>query len=121
MTAADLPLLPGSCARCTFWETSLTDLAAPADHADRQAIKADWADAVTRHWGYCGVIAFADELPIGHLTLAPAMYVPRLGAFATTPVAADAAVVMSAHVAPEVRGKGIGKRGAVCGRAGGAS
>jgi GNAT superfamily N-acetyltransferase len=56
------------------------------------------------------VIAFADELPIGHLTLAPAMYVPRLGAFATTPVTADAAVVMSAQVAPEVRGKGIGRQ-----------
>ena len=38
------------------------------------------------------------------------MYVPRLGAFATTPVAADAAVVMSAHVAPEMRRKGIGKQ-----------
>jgi hypothetical protein len=43
MTAADLPLLPGSCARCTFWEASLTDLAAPADHVDRQGVKADWA------------------------------------------------------------------------------
>ena len=38
------------------------------------------------------------------------MYVPRLGAFATTPVGVDAAVVMSAHVAPEYRGKGIGKQ-----------
>jgi GNAT superfamily N-acetyltransferase len=65
---------------------------------------------VTRHWGYCGVIAFADEEPIGHLTLAPAMYVPRLGAFATTPVGADAAVVMSAHVNADLRGKGLGKQ-----------
>jgi ribosomal protein S18 acetylase RimI-like enzyme len=38
------------------------------------------------------------------------MYVPRLGAFATTPVGPDAAVVMSAHVVPELRGKGIGKQ-----------
>jgi GNAT superfamily N-acetyltransferase len=73
-------------------------------------MKAQWAEVVTRHWGYCGVIAFADDEPIGHLTLAPAMYVPRLGAFATTPVGADAAVVMSAHVAPELRGKGLGKQ-----------
>jgi GNAT superfamily N-acetyltransferase len=110
MTAADLPSLPGSCARCTFWESSLTDLAAPADHVDRGVMKAEWAEIVTRHWGYCGVIAFADDEPIGHLTLAPAMYVPRLGAFATTPVGPDAAVVMSAHVAPELRGKGIGRQ-----------
>jgi GNAT superfamily N-acetyltransferase len=56
------------------------------------------------------VIAFAGEEPIGHLTVAPAMYVPRLGAFATTPVGADAAVVMSAYVNPDVRGKGLGKQ-----------
>ena len=29
MTAADLRSLPEPCARCTFWEASLTDLAAP--------------------------------------------------------------------------------------------
>jgi ribosomal protein S18 acetylase RimI-like enzyme len=55
-------------------------------------------------------MAFADDQPIGHLTLAPAVYVPRLGAFATTPVGPDAAVVMSAHVSPELRGKGLGKQ-----------
>jgi GNAT superfamily N-acetyltransferase len=99
MTAADLPLLPGSCARCIFYEASLRDLAAP-----------EWAEAVTRHWGYCGVMAFNGDRPIGHLTLAPAMYVPPLGAFATTPVGADAAVVMSAHVVAELRGKGLGKQ-----------
>jgi GNAT superfamily N-acetyltransferase len=110
MTAADLPSLPASCARCTFWEASLSDLAAPADQVDRQAMKAEWAEIVTAHWGYCGVVAFAEDQPIGHLTLAPAMYVPRLGAFATTPVGPDAVVVMSAHVVPELRGKGIGKQ-----------
>ena len=110
MTAADLHLLPEPCARCAFWETSLSDLAAPTDHVDRGAVKAEWAEAVTRYWGYCGVMAFADDRPIGHLTLAPAMYVPRLGAFATTPVGPDAAVVMSAHVAAELRGKGLGKQ-----------
>jgi GNAT superfamily N-acetyltransferase len=110
MTAADLPLLPRSCARCNFFQTSLVDLAAPSDHVDRSEVKVEWAEAVTRHWGYCGVIAFAGEEPIGHLTVAPAMYVPRLGAFATTPVGADAAVVMSAYVNPDVRGKGLGKQ-----------
>ena len=38
------------------------------------------------------------------------MYVPRLGAFATTPVGPDAAVVMSAHVCGRTRGKGIGRQ-----------
>ncbi len=110
MTAADLPSLPEPCARCTFWESTLGDLAAPADHLDRPRVKSEWAQAVTQRWGYCGVIALHDEQPIGHLTVAPAPYVPRLGAFSTTPVGADAAVVMSAHVLPEFRGKGIGRQ-----------
>jgi hypothetical protein len=29
MTVADLALLPDPCARCTFWEVGLLDLAAP--------------------------------------------------------------------------------------------
>ncbi len=110
MTAADLSLLPEPCARCTFWEASLTDLAAPVDHLDRRSIKTEWAEAVTRHWGYCGVLAYQDDAVIGHLSLAPAMYVPRLGAFATTPVSADAAVIMSAQVVEEFRGRGIGRQ-----------
>ena len=42
--------------------------------------------------------------------MAPAQYVPRLGAFATTPVSPDAAVILSARVAEEFRGKGIGRQ-----------
>ena len=110
MTAADLPDLPGPCYRCTFWESSLIDMAAPVDHQDRRRVKADWAEAVTRHWGYCGVIAQHDDQVIGHLGMAPARYVPRLGAFATTPVSADAAVILSARVAGEWRDKGIGRQ-----------
>jgi len=110
LTAADLPALPEPCARCTFWESSLIDLAASSDHQDRRRVKADWAEAVTRHWGYCGVLAQHDDQVIGHLCMAPARYVPRLGAFATTPVSADAAVILSVRVVEDWRGKGIGRQ-----------
>ena len=40
MTAADLDLLPEPCGRCAFWETSVADLAAPAENPDRAARKA---------------------------------------------------------------------------------
>jgi GNAT superfamily N-acetyltransferase len=108
LTAADLAALPEPCARCTFWEASLADLATSSDERGAST-KQDWAEAVTRHWGYCGVAAYNDTELIGHLTLAPAMFVPRLGAFATTPVSPDAAVLMSVFVAEEHRRHGIGR------------
>jgi GNAT superfamily N-acetyltransferase len=110
LTAADLPMLPEPCVRCTFWEASLNDLASSADHLDRRQAKVEWAEAVTSHWGYCGVLALQEDIPIGHLCMAPAQFVPRLGAFATTPVSPDAAVILSARVAEEFRGKGIGRQ-----------
>ena len=110
MTAADLDLLPDPCGGCAFWETSLTDLAAPADHRDRGSRKAEWAQQVTDHWGYCGVLAVHDEEVVGFLTMAPARLVGRLPAFATTPVGTDVAVLLSAQVAEAWRGKGIGRQ-----------
>lgn len=110
MTAADLDLLPEPCGRCAFWETSAADLAAPADHPDGAARKAEWAHEVTAHWGYCGVLAVHEEEVVGFLTLAPARHVRRLPAFSTTPVGADVAVLLSAQVAEAWRGKGIGRQ-----------
>jgi GNAT superfamily N-acetyltransferase len=110
LTAADLPTLPEPCVRCTFWDASLSHLAPSADQQDGRQAKIEWAEAVTRHWGYCGVLALNEDAPIGHLCMAPARFVPRLGAFATTPVSPDAAVILSVRVAEEFRGKGIGRQ-----------
>ena len=110
MTAADLDLLPDPCGRCAFWETSVADLVAPSDHPDRAARKAEWAQEVTDHWGYCGVLAVHEDEVIGFLTVAPARYVPRLPAFSTTPVGTDVAVLLSAQVVEAWRGKGIGRQ-----------
>lgn len=110
MTAADLDLLPDPCARCAFWETSVADLVAPAEHPDRAARKAEWAQEVTDRWGYCGVLAVHEEEVLGFLTLAPANLVRRLPAFSTTPVGSDVAVLLSAQVSEAWRGKGLGRQ-----------
>jgi len=110
MTAADIANLPDPCGLCTFWEASLSDLATSGDGRDRAASKLEWAEAVTARWGYCGVMAVNDGETIGFLTMAPSVYVPRLGAFATTPTSQDAAVVMSVRVVEEFQHKGIGRQ-----------
>ena len=110
MSVADLADLPEACTRCAFWEASLTQLAAPADHQDRTMVKTEWAEAVAAHWGYCGVVASHEGQIIGHLTMAPAAYVPRLPAFASTPVSPDAAVVLSGMVVEDHRGHGVGRQ-----------
>ncbi len=110
MTAADLDLLPEPCGGCAFWETGLTDLAAPVEHRDRAARKAEWARQVTDHWGYCGVLAVHDDEVVGFLTMAPARLVQRLPALATAPVGSDVAVLLSAQVVEAWRGRGLGRQ-----------
>ncbi len=65
---------------------------------------------MTEHWGHCGVVAVHEDEVVGFLTLAPARFVRRLAAFATTPVSADVAVLMSVQVVPAWRDKGIGRQ-----------
>jgi GNAT superfamily N-acetyltransferase len=111
MTAVDLDLLPDPCARCTFWEVSLHDLASPDLHRDRVQVKREWAEAVTRRWGYCGVIATDGDELLGYATMAPARLVPRLGALdATHPANPDAAVLLSTRVEEPYRGRGLGRQ-----------
>lgn len=111
MTGADLELLPEPCARCTFWEVSLHDLAAPDLHRDRALVKREWADAVTRRWGYCGVIATDGDELLGHATMAPASLVPRLGMLdAVHSINPDAAVLLSTRVEDPYRGHGLGRQ-----------
>jgi GNAT superfamily N-acetyltransferase len=110
LTAADLDGLPEACASCAFWESGLTDLATFSEQRDRAQVKRAWAEAVTARWGYCGVMAVSEGRTIGYLTMAPAMYVPRLSAFATTPVSQDAAVLIAARVLDDFQGKGIGRQ-----------
>lgn len=111
MTDADLSLLPDPCVRCTFWEVSLHDLAAPDLHRDRAQVKREWAAAVTRRWGYCGVIATEGEELLGYATMAPARMVPRLAALdAVHPINPDAAMLLTTRVEEPYRGHGLGRQ-----------
>lgn len=110
LKAGDLDDLPQTCARCAFWETGLGELASPSDHRNGTRAKREWAEAVQRRWGHCGVLALNDGEPIGFATLSPAALVPRLGAFASTPMSPDAAVLMTVEVDDGYRGRGVGRQ-----------
>ena len=111
MTAADLSALPEPCARCTFWESSLVDLAAPADHLDRRQVKTDWAEAVTRHWGYCGVLALAGRRRSSGICAWPRPVMCPGSARSRRPRSARTRrCCLSARVVEEWRGRGIGRQ-----------
>ena len=59
--------------------------------------------------GSCGKVVYVDGVPAGWVLFAPPSLVPRSVAFPTSPVSADAVLLMTAHVAAEFRDQGIGR------------
>ena len=50
-----------------------------------------------------------DGVPAGYMLYAPPQYVPRSVAFPTSPVSADAVLLMTAHVLGDFAGGGLGR------------
>lgn len=71
--------------------------------------KEAWLSSVLLDWGSCGKLAYVDGVPAGFITYAPPVFVPRSVAFPTSPVSADAVLLMTAHVLPEFAGAGLGR------------
>lgn len=109
VTLDTIDALGGGCRSCVRWELdpASRERAVAAGHPDLE--KEAWLSAVLLEWGSCGRIAYVDTVPVGHVLYAPPVYVPRALTFPTSPVSADAVVLMSAYVAPEHTGGGIGR------------
>ena len=60
-------------------------------------------------WGSVGQIAYVDGTPAGYVTYAPPYLVPRGAAFPTSPVSADAVLLMMVRVVPDFVGQGLGR------------
>ena len=71
--------------------------------------KESWVSSVLLEWGSCGKIAYVDGVPAGYMLYAPPQYVPRSVAFPTSPVSADAVLLMTAHILGEFAGGGLGR------------
>jgi GNAT superfamily N-acetyltransferase len=107
LTLDNLPLLPGPCSTCTFWELDPVRRAQVRGHEAEE--KAAWLSSMLREWGSVGRVVRVDDTVVGHLLWAPAVHLPGSAGFATAPVSADAVLLATGYVEPEYRGQGLGR------------
>jgi hypothetical protein len=109
ITLDNLDDLPSRCRRCVFWELDPAGFARAHEESDPALEKEAWISSVLLEWGSCGKIAYVDGVPAGYMLYAPPHLVPRSVAFPTSPVSADAVLLMTAHVFGEFAGGGLGR------------
>ena len=109
LTLDTLDDLPRRCRTCVFWELDPVARGRAEEAGDTDFEKEAWLSATLLEWGSCGKVAYVEGVPAGYITFAPAAYVPRSVAFPTSPVSADAVLLMTAHLVEEFAGQGIGR------------
>jgi hypothetical protein len=109
ITLDNLDDLTPRCRRCVFWELDPLNQARAVEQGDPGLEKESWISSVLLEWGSCGKIVYVDGAPAGHMMYAPPVHVPRSVAFPTSPVSADAVLLMTAHVLSEFSGGGLGR------------
>lgn len=109
VTLDNLDDLPSRCRSCVFWELDPVARSRAEEAGDVSLEKEAWVSATLLEWGSCGKIAYVDGVPAGFVLFAPPAYVPRSVAFPTSPVSADAVLLMTAHVLAEFAGGGLGR------------
>ena len=109
ITLDNLDDLPGRCRRCVFWELDPVSGTKAAENGDTALEKEAWVSAALLEWGSCGKILYVDGVAAGYVMFAPPSYSPRSVAFPTSPVSADAVLLLTAHVLPEFAHGGLGR------------
>jgi hypothetical protein len=109
ITLDNLEDISTRCRRCVFWELDPVNMQRAEEAGDPALEKEAWISSTLLEWGSCGKIIYVDGVPAGYVLYAPPLYVPRSVAFPTSPVSADAVLMMTAHVIPEFSGGGLGR------------
>lgn len=109
ITLDNLDDLPRRCRSCAFWELDPVARTRADERGDAAFEKEAWVSATLLEWGSCGKVVYVDGIAAGYAMFAPPAYVPRSVAFPTSPVSADAVLLMAAHVVPEFTGIGLGR------------
>ncbi|MGQ0625311.1 MAG: GNAT family N-acetyltransferase [Sporichthyaceae bacterium] len=107
ITLDNLNELPRRCRACVFWE--LDPAVGQGMTADAGLDKEAWVSATLLQWGSCGKLVQVDEVTAGYVLYAPPSYVPRSTLFPSSPVSADAVLLMTGRVLPEFAGAGLGR------------
>jgi GNAT superfamily N-acetyltransferase len=109
LTLDNIDDLPLRCRNCVFWELDPLAGRRAVEAGDPALEKEAWLSAVLLDWGSCGRIAYVDKTPAGYVLYAPPTHVPRSVAFPTSPVSADAVLLITGQIVPEFRGGGLGR------------
>jgi GNAT superfamily N-acetyltransferase len=109
LTLDNLADLPDTCRRCVVWELDPVAARRAKEAGDTGFEKEAWISGVLLEWGSCGRIAYVDDEPAGFVTYAPPAFVPRSLSFPTSPVSADAVLLMTARVLPQHAGGGLAR------------
>jgi hypothetical protein len=108
ITLDNLGDIPSTCRSCVFWELDPVGKARAEAH-DPGLEKESWISSVLLEWGSCGKILYVDSVPAAYMLFAPPQYVPRSVAFPTSPVSADAVLLMTARVLDEFTDGGLAR------------
>ncbi len=109
LTLDTLEDLPRRCRSCVYWELDPVAADRACVMGDPALEKEAWVSQTLLEWGSCGKLIYVDGVPAGFVMYAPPTAVPRSMAFPTSPVSADAALLMTAHVTPAFSGGGLGR------------
>ncbi|ROP34720.1 GNAT family N-acetyltransferase [Pseudokineococcus lusitanus] len=109
LTLADVASLPEPCRGCVRWELGDEGHDAARARGDSAFEKEAWLSRTLLEWGAAGRVAHEHGALAGFLTYAPPAYVPRSTAMPTSPVSADAVLLMTGGVLPGHRGTGLGR------------
>ena len=109
VTLDNLDDLPRPCRRCVYWELDPVARKRADEAGDPALEKEAWVSAALLEWGSCGKLCYVDNAPAGYILYAPPAYVPRAVAFPTSPVSANAVLLMTAYVVPELARGGLGR------------
>jgi hypothetical protein len=109
ITLDNLSDLPTKCRQCVFWELDPVAGERARECGDAALEKEAWVSDTLLEWGSCGQLVYVDGVPAGYVLYAPPAYVPRAVAFPTSPVSADAVLLMTARIVPDFTGGGLGR------------